>query len=361
MVDVAIAEVMTVLGPVPVGSLGVTLAHEHVFFDLDCYYSQADDDPDGAMAASTVAPERLWWLRAHPMNMRDNLLHRDVDVAVEEVRAFAQAGGGTLVDVTPIGAAPHPAGLIEVARRTGVHIVTGTGFYTGASYATHPAGYGGWSMAQFADHLRRDFEDGIEGSGARAALIGELGVGNPPLPIERRVLEAAARVQRERGCAVTLHPAWGAEGALATARAAEDAGIDPQRTSLSHLDNRFRDDVVAFTELAARGFFLNLDTFGRELYYPHVDTQLPSDADRIRAVRGVLDAGYGDRLLLAQDICFKHELVRYGGHGYAHVLRTIRPRLLRSGVPPAAIHAMLVENPRTWLTGQRGRKESAPA
>jgi phosphotriesterase-related protein len=85
-----------------------------------------------------------------------------------------------------------------------------------------------------------------------------------------------------------------------------------------------------------------------------VDTQLPSDAERIRTLRGLLDAGYAGRLLLAQDICFRHELVCHGGHGYAHVLRSIRPRLLRGGVPAAAIETILVANPRAWLTGDTG-------
>ena len=354
----ATREVTTVLGPVPAAALGPTMVHEHVFFDLSCYFSQSDDDPDGSLAAAPVTPERRWWLLSHPMNSRDNLVHDHLETAVAEVGAFAAAGGGTLVDVTTVGIAPHPLGLAAVARRTGVHVVAGTGFYTGASYA---ARFGDWSVEQFAGHMRRELEEGIGGTSVRAGLIGELGVGNPPMPVERRVIAAAARLQRERGCAVTLHPGWGPGGALLAARVAEDAGLDPRRTSISHLDNRFRDDVTLFTALAARGFFLHLDCFGRELYYPHVNEQLPSDADRIRVLLGVLDAGYADRLLLAQDICFKHELVCQGGHGYAYVLRSIRPRFLRSGIPPAAIDAMLVDNPRTWLIGEGAPTESDPA
>src|SRR5206468_3702498 len=83
-------------------------------------------------------------------------------------------------------------------------------------------------------------------------------------------------------------------------------------------------------------------TFGREMYYPHVDTQLPSDEQRITALRSVVDAGYADRLLIAQDICFTHELVRHGGHGYAHILHSIRPRLLRRGLTKATLDTILV-------------------
>ena len=59
----------------------------------------------------------------------------------------------------------------------------------------------------------------------------------------------------------------------------------------------------------------------------------------------LLDAGWADRLLIAQDVCTKVQLLRYGGAGYAHILRSIVPRLHRRGVDPATVHKLLVENP----------------
>ncbi|HEU5315618.1 MAG TPA: hypothetical protein VFX49_05875, partial [Chloroflexota bacterium] len=206
--------VTTVLGPVPAAALGATMAHEHVFFDLRCYFTQSEDDPTGAESDAPIAPDRLWWLRTHPMNSRPNLVQEDLDLATAEVALFQRAGGGTLVDVTSVGIAPHPAELAEVSRRTGVHIVAGTGFYVAGSY---PADVADWPESQLEDHFRRELEDGI-GAGmphpisprvtaaqhthdigstrVRAGLIGELGVGNPASAGEQRMLRAAARVQR---------------------------------------------------------------------------------------------------------------------------------------------------------------------
>ena len=165
------------------------------------------------------------------------------------------------------------------------------------------------------------------------------------------MLRAAAKVQRELGVAVSLHPSWGPEGAMEAVRLAEEAGLEPGRTAISHLDNRFGGEVGLHLEVARRGFMVELDSFGREVYYPHVNAQLPSDAERIRALMRLLEGGFGGQVLVAQDICFSHELVRNGGHGYAHFLRSVRPRLRRSGVAEEAIHGMLVENPRRWLAG----------
>jgi phosphotriesterase-related protein len=349
--QVVSGQVMTVLGPVAGDALGPTMAHEHVFFDLSCYYTPAEDDPGGVMGEAPLEPSRLWWLRCHPMNNRPNLVQDDVQTAVDEVLAFKEAGGGALVDVTTVGIAPNPLGLAEVARRTGVRIVAGTGFYVASSYAAQA---GDLSVEALADYLRRELLEGIAGSTVRAGLIGELGVGDPPAPVEWRVLQAAARVQRELACAVSLHPGWGVAGALGAARLGEAAGLDPRRTTISHLDNRLRGDLAAFREIANRGYFLDLDCFGRDLYYPHVDTQLPADAERIETLGKLLQAGLADRVLLAQDICFRHELVGNGGYGYAHVLRSIRPRLRRAGIDDATLETLLVHNPRHWLAGEDG-------
>ena len=67
--------------------------------------------------------------------------------------------------------------------------------------------------------------------------------------------------------------------------------------------------------------------------------------DRGRHRRAWSRAGFGHALLLSQDVFLKMMLTRYGGFGYAYVLRHFVPRLRRHGVPEAAIRAMLVDNP----------------
>ena len=59
--------------------------------------------------------------------------------------------------------------------------------------------------------------------------------------------------------------------------------------------------------------------------------------------------GFGDRILLAQDVCSKHRLARYGGHGYDHILKNIVPRMKRTGITEEQLNAMLVDNPKRVL------------
>ncbi len=65
----------------------------------------------------------------------------------------------------------------------------------------------------------------------------------------------------------------------------------------------------------------------------------------------LLDAGYGERLLLSQDVCERLQLRAYGGFGYAHLLTTIRPRLRRAGVDEDTLDLLLRRNPARLLAG----------
>ena len=56
-----------------------------------------------------------------------------------------------------------------------------------------------------------------------------------------------------------------------------------------------------------------------------------------------------DQIVLAQDICMKLMMVKYGGWGYGHILNRVLPRFRRVGISEQAIRTMLVDNPRRLL------------
>ena len=124
--------IRTVLGDVAPDDLGLCHAHDHVLIG------------DGLGA------------RREP-----DLLIDDVELAVDEVQSFRKAGGGTLVDAMPLDCGRDPEGLVEVSRRTGVHIVATTGFHTSGYYeARH------WSAcldaSAVADLLCAEVTDGMD-------------------------------------------------------------------------------------------------------------------------------------------------------------------------------------------------------
>jgi len=110
--------------------------------------------------------------------------------------------------------------------------------------------------------------------------------------------------------------------------------------------NSIAANVPFMRRLLERGVYIQFDTLGR------VGSRL-GGVDDGKVALGIVElikAGYGDRILLSQDVCHKIELKKYGGTGYSYVLEFVVPELTRLGVTAEQIHKILVENPRRVLT-----------
>src|ERR1700692_1089336 len=135
-IGVGSGNVMTVLGPLPVAKMGVTLMHEHILLDASGKWVPPSCCSDRFIGEQKVHIGILGALRMNPLMNRDNCQLFDVDLAVEELMKFRDLGGQTVVDPTNIGIGRDPLALQRISRRTGLHVVMSTGFYLGAS---HPA------------------------------------------------------------------------------------------------------------------------------------------------------------------------------------------------------------------------------
>ncbi|MDP6402103.1 MAG: aryldialkylphosphatase, partial [SAR202 cluster bacterium] len=74
-----------------------------------------------------------------------------------------------------------------------------------------------------------------------------------------------------------------------------------------------------------------------------------NDAQRMDFIQRLVAEGYVEKVVMAQDICTKHRLVAYGGHGYGHVLHNIVPRMRKRGFSGQDINSIIVENPARVL------------
>jgi predicted metal-dependent phosphotriesterase family hydrolase len=75
----------------------------------------------------------------------------------------------------------------------------------------------------------------------------------------------------------------------------------------------------------------------------------PSDAQRLEFVRGLLDAGFGERILQSHDICTKHRLSAFGGHGFGHLTGAVVPWMHQRGFTSSDTATILVDNPARLL------------
>ncbi len=339
--------VQTVLGLVPPSELGATTTHEHLYADFSSMYRPAQDSPSPELADAPLALENLGWIRRNYYSNRPNLRLTDLDTAVQEVRKYREAGGGAIVEATTLGIGRSPGALARISRESGVHVVMGAGFYVGAA---HPDDMDRRSVEDLAREMAGDITEGAEGSGVKAGIIGEIGCTWPLAPNERKALAAAAIAQKETGAAISVHPGRHPDAPMEILEVLANNGADLSRVVMAHLD-RTVFEFGAVQRIAASGCYLEWDLFGNEgSHYPNAEIDMPSDAQRLDFIRRAVDAGYSDKIVMGHDIFTKHRLVRYGGHGYGHILQNIVPKMRRKGFSDDTIRAMTVDNPAQLLS-----------
>ena len=356
--------VQTVTGAVAPSELGPTLMHEHVFDDVRWALEEPADEQAAALAAQRVGRHNLWWVRRQPCASADNLRLSGVASAVRELRAFADAGGSAVVELTVRGIGPRPDLLVRVAHAVPIHIVAGTGYYM---HRTRSPDWAWLTVEQVAATLVDDIVTGFAGSGTRAGIIGELAVEGPQSTgiariddlgdDDRKLLRAGTLAQAVTGAAISIHLPHSLPGGASPAELAhgvvdlmEEAGADLTRVILGHVDRSRGWTGEALANLAARGVVLEFDEWGLEGYVDSSGHVNPFDAERIEWTLALAEAGRLGQLVWSHDVYLKHMLREHGGFGYAHISEFIVPRVLGEGLTDADIRTIMVENPRRLLT-----------
>jgi phosphotriesterase-related protein len=335
-------QVMTVRGPIPASELGVTLMHEHLLNDCRCWWNRPKQPGRSRLACEPVHPGILGELRMDPFVNLDNCALDDERLAIAELAPVVELGGRTVVDPTGASIGRNPKALVRIAEATGLNIVMGGGYYLQASL---PETFGRMSAGDIADEIVREANEGVDGTGVRLGLIGEIGVSGDFTKDEEKSLRGAAQAQARSGLALMVHlPGW-FRHAHCVLDIVEEEGGDLQHTVLCHMNPSF-DDVTYQTSLAQRGAFLEYDMIGMDYWYADQQVQCPSDEDNARAIAALIGNGFLDHLLLSQDVFLKMMLTRYGGFGYAYIQRHFLPRLSRHGVPEVALRRLMTDNPR---------------
>lgn len=332
--------VRTVLGDVAPEAIGPVMVHEHVLFDIVPPDSKGDREAE-------IAPEERWQVDYRSNEAPANAHQTDVDVATRELRHYAADGGSLIVDQSVAGLARDPLGLAEAARASGVHVVAAAGCYT-AAYLTPDLL--DLPLEALTARFAAEVDEGLDGTGVRAGLIGEIGCSWPLHPFEHRALRAAARAALATGAALSVHPGRDAAACAEILDIVEAEGLDPARVILCHMD-RTHPDGTGIAPLLERGANVEWDFFGIEQsHYWMGEVELPTDLGRLRLIRGFAEAGHADRILISHDICTKTRMRRWGGHGYGHILRNLPPLMRRLGFDAALMARLLRDTPLRLLT-----------
>ena len=101
-----------------------------------------------------------------------------------------------------------------------------------------------------------------------------------------------------------------------------------------------------YLALLERGASVEFDFLGMS-FEP---TEKHGEARVVDLLLELLPRGYGDRILLSQDVCHNSQLRRYEGNGYTYLQTTFLPRLRERGVSRREIDQLTMANPRRILT-----------
>ena len=92
--------------------------------------------------------------------------------------------------------------------------------------------------------------------------------------------------------------------------------------------------------------------WGNEGYYPEVlsITDVPNDTQRIAQIKDLMEHGFGSQILISHDICYKCRYIKFGGHGYGHIMENAIPAMRRRGLTGEQIQNLLVDNPGRFFS-----------
>lgn len=332
--------IRTVLGDVASDRVGAAMIHEHLLFDIVPPGATGDRD-------APIRPKDRWQIDYRSNEAPANAHQTNREVAAAELRAFAADGGTLVVDQSVHGLRRDAEGLAQISRESGVHVVAAAGTYTEPFLPPEVAAL---DTAALAARFIQEVTHGLDGGDVPAGLVGEIGCSWPIAPVERRALTAAAITQQETGAAISVHPGRAPGACSEILDILGAAGADLSRVILCHMD-RTHPDGSGIEALLDRGAAVEWDFFGIEQsHYWMGDVELPTDLGRLRLIRRLADLGHADRLLISHDICTRTRMRRWGGHGYGHILRNVRPLMDRLRFPKALKQALLRDNAIRFLT-----------
>jgi phosphotriesterase-related protein len=298
------ANLITTLGPLKANELGMILPHEHVFVDLRTWDKPGYGEAEAEDVVALMGPE------------------------IEKAR---EAGVTALVECSPVGVGRRADILRVVSEVTGFPLVVPTGVYREPWILPwmHEA-----QEDRLYDWMLEELEGQIEGSGVQAGFI-KLSAGDDGLtPTERKVLRAAARAAAATNAIIGSHTIRG-RVVRDQLDVIEQAGYTPRRFLWIH--TQAEPDFSLHLEMARRGAWIEYDSIGEPA----------EDEAFIDRIRQVLDAGYGEQLMLSHDRGWYDPAQPGGGtpRPFTYLPETFLPRLQAAGVPGETVRQLTVDNP----------------
>lgn len=299
-------EIMTVLGPISSSEIGTTLAHEHILVDF--------------IGADSTGYHR-WEKEAV------------IEKALPYLKELQEKGCQTFMECTPAYLGRDPELMKIISERTGLNILTNTGYYGARNNLFIPSTALEMSPEELAAQWIDEFYNGIEGTGVRPGFIKMAVDRNDSLtPMHKKLIQAAALAHLETGLVIMSHtgpekPAFEQISVLA------EYGVSPAAFIWTHAQAGTLDGWI---KAARMGAWVSLDNVNEK--------RIPDYIENLTAIKA---AGFLHQVLLSHDSGWYHVGQKDGGryNGYTDVFTALIPALLENGFSEDDIEDLLHHNP----------------
>jgi phosphotriesterase-related protein len=297
------AKIRTVLGDISPDEFGPALVHEHILVD----FIEAEK-----FSSDRYDPEEVF------------------QVMFPYLAKIKDLGVKGFVECTPAYMGRDPRLLVRFSKALSLHILTNTGLYKEPHLPKFAFEY---TADQLAELFIKEIVEGIEDTSIKAGFI-KIAV-NPGsiVPIQQKIVRAAARCSLATGAVIACHTADG-PAAMHLLKIIKEEGLDPGRLIVVHSDAI--ENIEYHLEIARQGAWVEYDGLS------------PNTSEKtLRLLRFMVDQGFEDQILLSQDAGWYNVGQPRGGkiRGYEYLIEVFVPLMKENGFDQKIIYKILVNNP----------------
>lgn len=300
------SKIITVTGEIPASAMGKTLHHEHVLVDF--------------IGADSIGYDR--W---------------DKDLVVEKVLPYLleikKLGYKTLVECTPAYLGRDPQLLKTLSEKSGIQIITNTGYYSAVGGKFIPKHGFTETAEQLADRWIDEAKNGIEGTGIYPGFI-KIAVDRGNLEeINRKVVEAACITHKATGLVIMSHTGL-AVPAFQQLEILEKYGVSPSAFIWTHAHNEA--DFSKQIEAARKGAWIAFDNFN------------PGRLEKfVEFAQLIKKEGLLNKLMFSHDAGWYKPGEPNGGEfrGFTEIEEFLIPALEKNGLSQPDIYQIFTTNP----------------
>lgn len=298
--------IRTVTGEIPASAIGKTLHHEHILVDF-------------------IGADSTGYFRWDKNEVVEKVLPYLLEIK--------KLGYKTLVECTPAYLGRDPELLKMLSEKSGIQIITNTGYYSAVGGKFIPAHGFAETAEQLAGRWIDEANNGIEGTGIYPGFI-KIAVERAPLQeINRKVVEAACITHKATGLVIMSHTGP-AVPAFEELEILKENGVSPSAFIWTHANNE--KDNSKLIEAAKAGCWIAFDKFENKSLDQFVEFAL------LMKQEGLLN-----RLLFSHDAGWYKPGEPNGGEfrGYTDIEEFLIPALEKNGISQHDIYQIFSANP----------------